>query len=112
MPRKKCCRRVSASLEVHWFKPVGIPMRELDEVILAYDELEAIRLADMLKLYHADGAKRMGISRPTFGRIVSEARSKVADALLHGKAIRIESGIEYISLIKKTTENEKDSHSN
>jgi predicted DNA-binding protein (UPF0251 family) len=54
------------------------------------DELEAIRLADYEGLYHEEGATRMQVSRPTFGRILSEARRKVAEAIVDGKALRIE----------------------
>lgn len=54
------------------------------------DELEAIRLADYEGLYHEEAAARMQISRPTFGRILSTARNKVAEAIVDGKALRIE----------------------
>ena len=61
----------------------------LDEVVLTLDELEALRLADLEGLYHDRAAERMGISRTTFGRILSEARKKVADALVGGKVLGI-----------------------
>lgn len=63
---------------------------KLDEVELTLDELEAIRLADYQGLYHEEAAGRMNISRPTFGRILEEARRKVATALMEGKALKIE----------------------
>lgn len=65
-------------------------MTELDEVSLSLDELEAVRLADYEKLYHEAAAKRMEISRQTFGRILSDAHRKVAECLTQGKALRIE----------------------
>ena len=65
-------------------------MKQLEEVSLSPDELEAINLADYQGLYHQDAAGMMEISRSTFGRILQEARSKVADALVHGKALHIE----------------------
>ena len=65
-------------------------MTELEEQALSIDELEAIRLADYERLYHEDAASRMEISRQTFGRILSQARKKVAESLLKGKALRIE----------------------
>lgn len=74
------------------FKPAGIPQRELDEVVLALDELEALRLADFEGLYQEEAAKRMGISRQTFGNIIESARKKVADVLVNGKSLRIEGG--------------------
>lgn len=92
MPRPFCCRRVSGNPVSQAFKPAGISARFLDEVLLGLDEFEAMRLADFEGLYQADAADEMGISRATFGRIVAEARRKVADALIHGKALRIEGG--------------------
>ncbi len=64
-------------------------MKFLEETLLEHDELEAIRLADALGLSHDDSAKRMKISRQTFGRIVHKARKKIALSILEGKAIRI-----------------------
>jgi uncharacterized protein len=73
-----------------YFKPKGIPLVDLEEIYLNLDELEAIRLADYEGRYHEDAAREMKISRATFGRIVSDARHKVAKALTQGKALRIE----------------------
>lgn len=64
-------------------------MSSLDEVILDHDELEALRLADILNYSQEDAAENMKISRATFGRIVASARQKVAGSILNGKAIRI-----------------------
>lgn len=89
MPRKKCPRLISVEPRAYYYKPAGIPMRELDEVELALDELEAIRLADLDGMFQEDAARIMGISRQTFGRIISEAHSKIARALTQGKALRI-----------------------
>lgn len=55
------------------------------------DEVEAIRLADYEGLYHEDAAQKMDVSRATFGRILNSARRKVADAIINGKALKIES---------------------
>lgn len=65
-------------------------MTELEEVMLSMDEMEAIRLADYDGLYHQDAAGKMKISRQTFGRIVGSARKKLAECLLKGKALTIE----------------------
>jgi len=67
-----------------------ISLRDLEEILLAADELEPLRLADCEDLYHVDAAKRMGISRQTFDRIIRRARGKVAQALVKGLALRIE----------------------
>jgi predicted DNA-binding protein (UPF0251 family) len=64
----------------------------LEEINLALDELEALRLADLDEMYQEDAAKKMGISRQTFGNIISSAHKKIADALLNAKALKIEGG--------------------
>lgn len=92
MPRPKKGRCVTCRPGSAYFKPRGIPMTELDEVSLSIDELEAVRLADYEKLYHEEASKKMAISRQTFGRILGDARKKIAECLIHGKALRIEDG--------------------
>ncbi len=64
----------------------------LEEVILTVDECEAIRLADLESLYQEQAAERMKVSRQTFGRIIESAHKKVAEALVKGKALKIEGG--------------------
>jgi len=92
MARPKCCRLVGGDPRQNYFKPRGIPLTELEEVVLGIDELEALRLGDLEGLYHEEAAERMHISRPTFGRIIEAARRKVADALVNAKALKIEGG--------------------
>jgi predicted DNA-binding protein (UPF0251 family) len=89
MPRPKKYRRVCCNPSVFYFKPRGIPVYELEEVILDSDELESLRLADLLTFSHEKAAEEMKISRATFGRIVESARKKIADAVINGKAVRI-----------------------
>ena len=89
MVRPVKCRMIGVSPTATYFKPRGISMFMLEEVSLELDELEALRLADFEGLYQADAAERMGISRQTFANIVERARHKVADALIHGKALKI-----------------------
>ena len=74
------------------FKPICKPLNKLKGVCLTLDEFEALRLADLEGLKQVDAARRLKISRPTFSRIVSSARNKVADGLVNIKAIRIEGG--------------------
>ncbi|EDM23745.1 DUF134 domain-containing protein [Caminibacter mediatlanticus TB-2] len=88
MPRK-CRRRIRGKFNHLCFKPCAIPGVELAEVILEKDEIESIRLADLEGLYQEECAKEMGVSRPTFSRIIASARSKIADALINGKKIII-----------------------
>lgn len=89
-PRKD--RLVAFNPTISYFKPRGIPMMELTEVCLTVDEREALRLADLDGLSHEDSGQCMGVSRATFGRILHKARQTVADALINGKAIRIDGG--------------------
>jgi len=67
-------------------------MIELAESVLTMDELEALRLKDLMGLGQEEAARKMKISQPTFNRLISSARKKVADALVNGKAIKIEGG--------------------
>ena len=92
MPRPRRCRIINNKPDIIYFKPAGVPMRELKEVQISFPELEAIRLKDNLKLDQKSSAIRMNISQPTFNRLVLSAREKIADALINGKAIRIEGG--------------------
>lgn len=92
MPRPRKCRRVAFLPGITYFKPAGIPLRELEENLITIDELEAIRLKDTEDLEQEQCAIKMGISRATFQRIVESARKKITDALLNGKAIKIEGG--------------------
>lgn len=64
-------------------------MSELEEIRLEADEMESLRLADYEGLYHEQASKKMGVSRPTFGRILESARKKVASALVKGCALQI-----------------------
>jgi predicted DNA-binding protein (UPF0251 family) len=75
---------------VDYFKPRGIPLRELAEVVLLPDELEALKLYEVDGLEQTEAAERMKISQPTFARILGSAHKKIAEAIIKGKAIRIE----------------------
>ena len=88
MARPRNCRRVGSMPQSDYFKPRGIPLSMLEEVVLTVDEFEAVRLADFEGLYQEQAAGKMRVSRPTFGRIVESARKKVAEALVQGKALR------------------------
>jgi predicted DNA-binding protein (UPF0251 family) len=90
-------RRVGFIPDVTYFKPAGVPLRELDEVVLTVEELEAVRLKDHEGLEQEAAAERMQVSRPTFRRILVGARLKIAEALISGKAIRIEGGVYTLS---------------
>ena len=67
-------------------------MRELESVVLLFEEFEAIRLADYEKLTQEEAAEKMNISRPTFTRLYDKARKNIAKAFVEGKAILIQGG--------------------
>ena len=90
MPRRPKWRCVSFLPPVGFFAPLGFP--PMGEVILSVEEVEAIRLKDLEDLEQEECARRMRVSRPTFHRILESGRKKIAEALLYGKAIRIEGG--------------------
>ena len=92
MSRPPKCRRVAYLPEITYFKPAGIPLRVLEEVRMSVEEAEAIRLKDLEGLEQEQGAEKMNVSRPTFQRILASARQKIADAVLNGRAIRIDGG--------------------
>jgi predicted DNA-binding protein (UPF0251 family) len=89
-PTKK--RRVANIPDIKFFKPAGVRKHELEEVVLSLEEVEAIRLKDKKKLTQQQAAEKMEVSRPTFQRILTEARQKIADALLSGKALKFAGG--------------------
>ena len=92
MVRPKKNRLISYMPDVTYFKPPGIPLRFLDEVCITFEETEAIRLKDSEGFDQITCAEKMDISRQTFQRVLQAAREKIAEALLNGKAIRIEGG--------------------
>ncbi|MHC4106253.1 MAG: DUF134 domain-containing protein, partial [Planctomycetota bacterium] len=92
MSRPTKCRRIGFSPDFLYFKPAGVPGKELEEIALTIDELEAIRLSDFEGLYQEDAAKHMNISRQTFGNILISAHKKIADCLINGKMIKIQGG--------------------
>ena len=92
MARPAHVRQIAEHPRILGFKPMGIPMPDLEVLSIPLDELEAIRLADREGLYQEEAAERMGVSRVTFGRILQRAHAKVAEALLEGKALVIGEG--------------------
>jgi len=90
MSRPKIPRCLRFKPNVYYFKPQGIPLRILEEINLLPDELEALKLHEIDHLEQTEAAKKMKISQPTFARIISSAYRKIAEAIIKGKAIRIE----------------------
>lgn len=89
MVRPRLCRKISFNPKVRYFKPQGIPLRLLDEVELTTEELEAIRLKNFEGLEQTKASIKMNTSQSTFQRILASAYKKIAEALIEGKAIKI-----------------------
>ncbi len=89
-PRKK--RLIRSNPLTRFYKPRGIPLRDMKIVRLKDEEWEAIKLADYKGLDQEEAARLMGISRPTFSRLISSARKVVASALIEGAALEIGGG--------------------
>ena len=64
----------------------------LEEIMIEEDELEALKLYEVDDLDQTQAAEKMGVSQPTFARILDSANKKMARALIKGKAIRINVG--------------------
>lgn len=92
MPRPCKRRAIGGQPPVDFYKPMGVPLRHLETVSLSLDEFEALRLCYQEGLYQEQAARMMEVSRQTIGRILNVALAKIADALLGGKALKIEGG--------------------
>lgn len=90
MPRPRIPRCMRFKPNVYYFKPQGIPMRMSEEIVLLPDELEALKLYEVDGLDQTQAAEKMNISQPTFARLLGSANKKIAEAIIKGKAIRIE----------------------
>lgn len=92
MPRPRICRFVETPPRADYYKPRGVPLASLRELVLPVEGLEALRLAEVEGLDQETAAAQMGVSRPTFTRVLAEARRVVAQALVNGWALRIAGG--------------------
>ncbi|MFW9845968.1 MAG: DUF134 domain-containing protein, partial [Candidatus Thorarchaeota archaeon] len=95
MPRRKQFRKVSQEPTISVFKPAGIPATELEEVFITVDEFESVRLADFEGMNQREASEIMHVSQPTFNRILTSARHKIAETIVRGIVLRIEGG-EYV----------------
>lgn len=89
MVRPKLCRKIEFNPNITYFKPQGVPLRELEVVDLTLEEIEALRLKNIKGLEQIEAAEKMGTSQSTFQRILASAYQKISDALINGKAIKI-----------------------
>lgn len=86
-PKLRCVAHVPGSV---YFKPRGIAMTELEEVVLGLDELKALRLVDSEALTPEEAGENVGVSCGAIGRLLEKGQKMVVDALLQGRALRIE----------------------
>lgn len=89
MPRPKLCRKIDFNPNITYFKPQGVPMRNLEIIELTTEEMEAYRLRYINDLEQQEAADKMNTSQSTYQRILYSAYKKIADALVNGKAIKI-----------------------
>ncbi|MBU3905109.1 MAG: DUF134 domain-containing protein [Nanoarchaeota archaeon] len=90
MPRPRKGRNIRFRAKSNYYKPAGIPIRELEEIVMSKEEMEALRLKNSEDLDQGEASKKMNISQPTFHRTLTGAYKKITEALVKGKAIRIE----------------------
>jgi len=89
MPRPRLCRKINFNPTITFFKPQGVPMRELEIVKLTAEEIEAYHLRHINDMAQQEAADKMHTSQSTYQRILYSAYKKIADALINGKAIKI-----------------------
>ena len=89
MVRPRLCRRIGFNPNITYFKPQGVPMRELEIIELTAEEVEALRLRNIKDLEQEEAAQKMNTSQSTFQRILSSAYKIITEALIEGKAIKI-----------------------
>jgi len=87
-PHKR--RNIRGKPNSNYFKPAGIPLKEIEEIDLAMPEFEAIRLIDFEEVSQEEAAKKMHVSQPTLSRMLKSGRKKISEAIIKGKAIKIE----------------------
>ncbi len=92
MARPVKCRKICCGEESLCFAPLGAKQGKLREIVMTLDELEALRLVDLEKKYHAQAALSMGVSRQTLGNIVESARAKTTEAIIKGCVLAVKGG--------------------
>ena len=92
MVRPRKIRWINFEPGITYFKPRAVPLSELEEIEITFDELETLRLSDLEDLNQIDGASKMKIHQSTFQRTLTRARKKLTDALINGKAIKFHGG--------------------
>ena len=93
MVRPRRPRRLRFNPRALYLKPQGVPLQSLDEVVITHDEIEALKLYHTDKLEQKEAAESMNISQPTFSRTLDSVYNKLSEALIEGKAIKVESEV-------------------
>jgi uncharacterized protein len=101
--RPRCPRRIEREPAISFFKPQGVPPEELEVVLLSLEEFEAVRLSDLEGLDQEEAAQRMGISRRALWEDLQNARKKIVEALVTGKAIEIKGGNYTVERLRRYT---------
>ena len=102
MARPQKPRTVSDELPASYFKPQGIPLVSLSEIVLTLDGCEALRLVDVERVDQQEAALWMNVSRSTLSRILAEARRTTATAITRGLALRIESDFQSVAQVHRS----------
>jgi len=89
MPRPKSFRNICINPKVTYYKPQGVPMRQLLVMKVTFEEMETLRLKNVVGLNQTDAAKKMNTSQSTFQRIFCDAQKKISTAIIKGMAIEI-----------------------
>ncbi len=92
MPRPRKCRRICNPPSMRGFKPFGLPLCNVENVQLTFEEYESIKLINYDMLSQDQASEQMNVSRPTFTRLYNNALKTIAKAFIEGKAIVIEGG--------------------
>jgi len=88
--RPKKLRFVNTPLTITGFIPENCPYTSTGNLPL--EGLEALRLSDIEGLDQETAATQMGVSRQTYGRVLTAARRVVAEALVYNLRIEIGGG--------------------
>jgi predicted DNA-binding protein (UPF0251 family) len=88
MPRPRRCRRIQGRPHYNEFGPKGVQNKDFISLLL--EEYETIRLIDYNGMTQEECADSMQVARTTVQKIYSDARKKIADAIIEGKTLVID----------------------
>ncbi|UCG04633.1 MAG: DUF134 domain-containing protein [Candidatus Heimdallarchaeota archaeon] len=101
MPRPRNPRTIRCDPAHPYFKPRGIPLKDIAGVVdITLEELETIRLSDLEGLSQTEVGEKMNISQSSVSRHLEEAHRKIAKALVLGLAIRIANPVDFFHCVQ------------